>query len=165
MKNDLARLKAWVEMRTGVEAFVEPRTSVTEPTVLLVAGDGEWTRTKVDSAHQASEFARAIGIPVYDANRVGYPRRMREYNVRVSQRDSVLDETTPVGLSPAQQRAVQTLARAAGIEIAGTPESEEIQKLWRMARSQVHPDRNDGDRTGWDEIEKAARTLNLVKGR
>ena len=26
----------------------------------------------------AAEFARKAGIPVYDANRVGYPQRMRE---------------------------------------------------------------------------------------
>ena len=30
----------------GVEAFVEPKTTVTDLTVVLVAGDGEWTRRR-----------------------------------------------------------------------------------------------------------------------
>ena len=32
----------------GVEAYVEPKTTVTDVTVVLVADDGEWTRRRVD---------------------------------------------------------------------------------------------------------------------
>lgn len=31
----------------------------------------------------------------------------------------------------------------------------------RRAKAQAHPDRNDGDRTGWDQVEQAARALGV----
>jgi hypothetical protein len=65
-----------------VEAFVEPRTLVTETTVVLVAHDGEWTRRRVDGAHAAQQLARRLRIPIYDVARVGYPQRMRDYTAR-----------------------------------------------------------------------------------
>ena len=37
----------------GVEAYVEPRTTVTDTTILLVAHDGEWTRRRVDGPRGA----------------------------------------------------------------------------------------------------------------
>ncbi len=36
----------WVADHAGVEAFVEPKTTVTDVTVVLVAADGEWTRRR-----------------------------------------------------------------------------------------------------------------------
>ena len=39
----------FVTARRGVEGFVEPRTAVSEVTLLLVAHDGEWTRRRVPS--------------------------------------------------------------------------------------------------------------------
>jgi hypothetical protein len=78
----VAYLEAWVADRRGVEAFVEPRTTVTEHTVVLVAHDGEWTRRRVPGPAAAYALGRRIGIPVYDVALVGYPGRMREYNTR-----------------------------------------------------------------------------------
>ncbi|TAL16250.1 MAG: oxidoreductase, partial [Frankiales bacterium] len=43
---DLAHLSAWAESRRGVEGFVEPQTSTTATTLVLVAADGEWTRRR-----------------------------------------------------------------------------------------------------------------------
>src|SRR5262245_16728351 len=43
---DLYYLQQWVAEHAGVEAFVEPRTTVTDVTVVLVAADGEWTRRR-----------------------------------------------------------------------------------------------------------------------
>ncbi|MBK5216814.1 MAG: hypothetical protein JJE02_04450 [Propionibacteriales bacterium] len=83
-KEDLKHLKEFVTSRKGVEAYVEPKTNVTQATVLLVAHDGEWTRRRVVSAEGANDLARKLQIPCYDANRVGYPKRMREYNLRQS---------------------------------------------------------------------------------
>lgn len=83
-KEDLKHLKDFVLSRKGVEAFVEPKTNVTSPTVLLVAHDGEWTRRRVTSPEEAQNLARKLQIPCYDANLVGYPRRMREYDLRKS---------------------------------------------------------------------------------
>jgi hypothetical protein len=82
---DLAHLQQFIASRQGVEAFVEPRTAVTDTTILLVAADGEWTRRRVDGPSGAAEFARRQSIPLYDAAVVGYPRRMREFNERRKQ--------------------------------------------------------------------------------
>jgi len=81
---DLAsvHLDEFAGSRGGVEAFVEPATTVTPTTLLLVAKDGEWTRRAVPDAARAVEFARARSIPVYDVNLTGYPQRMRDFNAR-----------------------------------------------------------------------------------
>ncbi len=70
---------SFVATRRGVEAYVEPATSVTATTVVLVATDGEWTRRAVGTRPAAFDLGAALGIPVYDVNQVGYPRRMREW--------------------------------------------------------------------------------------
>lgn len=72
----------FVASRRGVEAYVEPATSMTATTVVLIAHDGEWTRRAVGTPKAGFQLGRALGIPVYDVNQVGYPSRMREWNRR-----------------------------------------------------------------------------------
>ncbi len=79
---DVKRLTEFALTRRGVEGFVEPRTAVSDVTMILVAHDGEWTRRRVPSVEWAHRFANEHGIPSYDAAVVGYPARMREYNRR-----------------------------------------------------------------------------------
>jgi hypothetical protein len=79
---DNAYLRAWAQQRRGVEAYVEPRTTVTETTVVLVAHDGEWTRRRF-TERDARELGRRLSIPVYDVGLVGYPQRMRDYTARM----------------------------------------------------------------------------------
>jgi len=79
---DLEHLAEFVRSRRGVEAFIEPRTTVTETTVLLVAHDGEWTRRRIDSPESARRFAHQLSMPIYDIRLMGYPQRMRDYNER-----------------------------------------------------------------------------------
>lgn len=79
---DFEHLEQFVRTRRGVEAFIEPRTMVTETTVLLIAHDGEWTRRRVNGPEGARRFAHKLAIPVYDVALVGYPQRMRDYNAR-----------------------------------------------------------------------------------
>jgi hypothetical protein len=79
---DTSHLEEWAASRQGVEAYVEPKTTVTETTVVLVAHDGEWTRRRVASPDAARTFARKLGMPIYDAGIVGYPKRMRDYTAR-----------------------------------------------------------------------------------
>ncbi|CAN3129704.1 oxidoreductase [Mycobacterium sp. smrl_JER01] len=79
---DLRYLQAWVAEHHGVEAFVEPKTTVTEVTVVLVAADGEWTRRKAGGDAGARRLSDRLKIPVYDVQKVGYPQRMRDYDAR-----------------------------------------------------------------------------------
>ena len=77
-----AHLATWTVAHRGVEAYVEPKTSVTETTIILVASDGEWTRRRVSDPAEGFALGRRLGIPVYDVALVGYPQRMRDYTAR-----------------------------------------------------------------------------------
>jgi hypothetical protein len=79
---DEQHLHEFVATRRGVEGFVEPRTAVSDVTLLLVAHDGEWTRRRVPSVQWAHSFANRHKVPSYDAAVVGIPQRMRDYNRR-----------------------------------------------------------------------------------
>jgi hypothetical protein len=79
---DEEHLRNFVTARRGVEGFVEPRTAVSDVTLLLVAHDGEWTRRRVPSVEWAHNFCNRHGVPSYDAAVVGVPQRMRDYNRR-----------------------------------------------------------------------------------
>jgi hypothetical protein len=80
--DDQRHLREWAGQHTGVEAFVEPKTSVTPMTVVLVAADGEWTRRPAGGPTGARRLGEQLGIPVYDVQKVGYPQRMRDYDAR-----------------------------------------------------------------------------------
>ena len=84
---DEEHLRTWATARRGVEGFVEPRTAVSEVTLLLVAHDGEWTRRRVPSVQWAHAFANKHRIPSYDAAVVGVPQRMRDWNSRQKRPD------------------------------------------------------------------------------
>ena len=79
---DQEHLSQFVEARRGVEGFVEPRTAVSDVTLLLVAHDGEWTRRRVPSVDWAHKFCNRHQVPSYDAAVVGIPQRMRDYDKR-----------------------------------------------------------------------------------
>jgi hypothetical protein len=80
--DDERHLKDFIVSRRGVEGFVEPRTAVSDVTLLLVAHDGEWTRRRVPSVQWAHGLCNAHQVPSYDAALVGVPQRMRDYNRR-----------------------------------------------------------------------------------
>ncbi len=90
-KVDEAHLHEWVAARRGVEGFVEPRTAVSEVTLLLVAHDGEWTRRRVPGVKWAHDFCNKHQVPSYDAAVVGIPQRMRDYNSRVRKAQKAAD--------------------------------------------------------------------------
>ena len=75
-------LEAFAGSRRGVEGFVEPETPTTPTTLVLVAGDGEWTRRRVGSPKEAFALGSRLGMPVYDVAAVGYPARMREWTAQ-----------------------------------------------------------------------------------
>jgi predicted Rdx family selenoprotein len=79
---DLNYLRQWVADHVGVEAFVEPKTTVTEVTVVLVDADGVWTRRRAGGYSGARKLSDRLNIPVYDVQKVGYPQRMRDHDAR-----------------------------------------------------------------------------------
>lgn len=91
---DVDHLVDFLRSRSGVEAYLEPRTTVTDTTVVLVAGSGEWTRRRIESPEKAADFTRKHAIPLYEVAKVGYPKRMREW----TERRKATGETGPPGL-------------------------------------------------------------------
>lgn len=81
-RGDMDDLERFVETRQGVEAFLEPRTMMTQTTLMLIAHDGAWTRRRVPSPDAARRWARGLNVPFYEVALVGYPQRMRDYNAR-----------------------------------------------------------------------------------
>jgi hypothetical protein len=164
---DLDALRAFVESRKGVEAYVEPKTSVTQTTLLLVAADGESIRRRVASAQAAYEFARKkLNVPVYDANLVGVPSRKRDYDLRKAKGTPPPQSTSttpqPPKQTPKELAAIMTLESIAGVDPLPTnPSFDELMRVYRKARKQAHPDRMGGERTKWDTVEDAARALGL----
>ncbi|MFN2517460.1 MAG: hypothetical protein ABR604_00245 [Jatrophihabitantaceae bacterium] len=86
---DIDHLTRFINSRAGVEAYIEPRTAVTETTVLLVADSGEWTRRRVDGPDAARALTKKHAIPLYDVAVVGYPKRMREWTARRKASDEI----------------------------------------------------------------------------
>ncbi len=165
-KSDLQALRDFAESRKGVEGYIEPKTSVTQTTLLLVAADGESLRRRVSSAQSAAEFARKkLNIPVYDANRVGIPSRKREYDLRKAKRAPAAPKASapaPQKQTPKELAAIMTLESIAGVDPLPTnPSFDALMVVYRKARKQAHPDRLDGERARWDKVEDAARALGL----
>lgn len=164
---DLDALRQFVESRKGVEAYIEPKTSVTQTTLLLVASDGESMRRRVSSPQAAYDFARKkLQIPVYDANIVGIPTRKREYDLRKAKGtpppQASASAPQPAKQSPKELAAIMTLESIAGVDPLPTnPSFEELMRVYRKARKQAHPDRLGGERTKWNTVEDAARALGL----
>jgi hypothetical protein len=77
---DTTAMLEFVRTRRGVEVYLEPRTRLYGASVLLVADDGEYLRRPVPDAAAVQRFCSAHGVPVYDAARTGYPRRVRDYD-------------------------------------------------------------------------------------
>jgi hypothetical protein len=92
---DGSALLEFARSRGGVEVYLEPRTNLYGDSVLLVADDGEYLRRPVPDAATVRRFCAEHGIPVYDAARTGYPRRVRDYDRGVRPRRIGLDDLPP----------------------------------------------------------------------
>jgi hypothetical protein len=90
----LAELQQFAAEHKGVEGYIEPRTATSPTTLLLVDRYGVHLRGPVRDPEDGFAFCRRLGIPVYDAQVVGYPQRMRDYerNRRTTAEES-LDRT------------------------------------------------------------------------
>lgn len=90
-----SELEDFARSRIGVEAFLEPKTTIYSTTVLLVADDGEYLRRPVKDRGQAAALCRDLNIPLYDARKVGYPQRMRDYDQGRAPRRIELSDLPP----------------------------------------------------------------------
>ncbi len=87
-------LEAFATTRHGVEAFIEPKTAIYKVTLLLVAGDGEYLRRPIGDRAHAVELCEQVNVPLYDAAKVGYPRRMQDFEAGI-RRAPVRDDELP----------------------------------------------------------------------
>ena len=78
----LEELEIFAAQRKGVEGYIEPRTSTNPTTLLLVDRDGDHLRAPVREPEEAAAFCSRLSIPVYDAQVIGYPKRMKDFDRR-----------------------------------------------------------------------------------
>jgi hypothetical protein len=75
-------MREFIESRDGLEVYVEAKTVMHPLSAVLVAGDGGHRRfTLLDDAY-LRQLARENVLPIFDAGRIAYPQRMREYAKR-----------------------------------------------------------------------------------
>ncbi|MGH2698934.1 MAG: oxidoreductase [Actinomycetota bacterium] len=79
---DLRQLHDWVAEHQGVEGYIEPRTNTNPTSLLLVDRAGDHARAPLRDPDQGRRFCERHGIPVYDAQVIGYPKRMRDFERR-----------------------------------------------------------------------------------
>ncbi|MGH8934045.1 MAG: oxidoreductase [Egibacteraceae bacterium] len=97
-----AELEGFLKTREGIEAYLEPPTAVYATTLCLVAADGEFLRRPVKDERQAHTLCSEHHIPLYDARKVGYPKRMRDYQRGTRQRRVSLEDLPPLDISEDQ---------------------------------------------------------------
>lgn len=78
----LDELERFVAERSGVEGYIEPQTATSPVTLLLVDRAGDHVRGAVREPRDAVAFCESRSIPVYDAQVIGYPKRMRDFEAR-----------------------------------------------------------------------------------
>ena len=81
----LTELESFAASHQGLEGFIEPQTTTSPTTLLLVDRYGEHIRGPVREPQDAVAFCERLAIPVYDAKVIGYPKRMREFDKRSKQ--------------------------------------------------------------------------------
>jgi hypothetical protein len=79
---ELKELEEFAQNRKGVEGYIEPRTTTQPTSLLLVDREGDNLRGAVRDPEDAVVFCERRGIPVYDAKVVGYPQRMRDFDLK-----------------------------------------------------------------------------------
>lgn len=95
---DVSELKDFAATREGVEGFLEPPTNVYGLTLLLVAGDGEYLRRPLNHAKQAVKLCADARIPLYEARKVGYPQRMKDFERGIRRRSIPLEDLPPLNV-------------------------------------------------------------------
>ena len=100
----LAELEGFVAERKGIEGFIEPQTSTSPTTLLLVDRDGAHLRAPVHEPADAAAFCEKHSIPVYDAQVIGYPRRMKDFEKK---RRSAASEDLDASIAELEKRLAE----------------------------------------------------------
>lgn len=95
----IGEIKAFLSERQDVEGFIEPPTAVYAMTLLLVAGDGEYLRRPVKHEKQARKLCDDHGVPLYEARKVGYPQRMKDYERGIRRKAVSLEDMPPLEIT------------------------------------------------------------------
>lgn len=77
-EHDAQELRNWVADKGFVEAFVEPETVVNEMSVVVVDEFGDYIRRPIGGPKGIKAIGDLLGCPIFDAEEVGYPQRMRD---------------------------------------------------------------------------------------
>jgi hypothetical protein len=101
----LGELRDFMTAHEGVEAYIEPPTSIYAMTLCLVAGDGEHLRRAIKDEKQAKTLCSDNGVPLYDARIVGYPKRMKEFERGVRQQRISLEDLPPLEVAGEREQA------------------------------------------------------------
>lgn len=94
-KAAVRELEAFITSRSGVEAFVEPSTAIYPTTLVVIAADGEYLRRPIGDRARAAKLCDEHEIPLYDAAKVGYPKRMRDWDQGNPSASVSLDDLPP----------------------------------------------------------------------
>src|SRR5688500_11056084 len=78
----LLELEPFAAERKGLERSIAPKTSPSSTPLLLVDRDGDHLRAPVREPADAVAFCERHAIPVYDAQVIGYPKRMKDFEKR-----------------------------------------------------------------------------------
>ena len=70
-------LVAFLDSHRGVEAYMEPKTAMSPLSVVLIDADGEWRRFELQEDTFLRKLAFERGVWVFDAEKTGYPPRMK----------------------------------------------------------------------------------------
>ena len=101
----LTELESFAATHQGLEGFIEPQTSTSPVTLLLVDRIGEHMRAPVREPEDAVAFCERLSIPVYDAKVIGYPKRMRDFDKRSRQQAA---DTLEKDIAELERRLAET---------------------------------------------------------
>lgn len=72
-----------------------------------------------------------------------------------------IEAGTSTGMPTNRAQAAEVLSRISGVHIDADESKQSATARWKAARAIAHPDRNNGARDLWDQVEAAAQLLGL----